>query len=425
MLIAVMCTHLFITLLLVLCVSTSVCLGQDTETQGRLLVVRYLSSVDADEREDVLRAIERLGAGYDRVAGWVKNAADYAPVQPGLHRKVISVGESKGEYFVYIPSSYAPDRSWPAVVMLHGVGGSGFGQAMAWLKASAHNDEFIFIAPTYASGLWWEDEAENFVLSVLDRAKKEYNINTNRVYLTGFSSGGHGAWYMAIRHPGIFAAINPIAGECPLPELLVNLAHVSVYIIHGAEDDVISVEAARDASSRLAGLGYNFVYKELPGLRHTFPGTEAGDVPKWFRAHERPLFPRRITFSTESARYSVSYWIEVTEFSAMVGQVAGVPDIVYGRPKMPEGFPETATVTAEIREGNEIYLNTQGVNALRLYLGGGLIDVEAPLRVYINGRSAYWGKVDRSLSVLLDAVRKRNDREALFSACLDLKVSPE
>ncbi|MFQ5956960.1 MAG: dienelactone hydrolase family protein [Candidatus Brocadiales bacterium] len=390
-----------------------------------MLVSRYLGNADAKEREDILKALEGLGADFKGVKEWVAAAASYTPQQPGLHRRLVSIGERKGEYFVYVPSSYVPDKSWPAILALHGVGGSGYGQAMAWLKSSVHNDDFIFITPTYGTGLWWEQEAEKFVLSVLNQAKKDYNIDTNRIYLTGFSSGGHGAWYMALRYPALFAAINPVAGECPIPSLLANLLHVPVYIIHGARDTVILVEAARDASSRLERLNYNVVYKELPELRHKFPTAEVGEVLNWFRTNKRPLYPKRVEFSTEYTRYSMAYWIEITAFSGMVGQVYGIPGYVHGRMVRPEVFPETATIAAEIREGNEIYLTTQGIKALRIYLDDGLIDMENSVRVYINGRSVYFGKVCRSVRTLLDTVRKKNDRKASFAAHLDLRVPSE
>ncbi|MHC4275930.1 MAG: carboxylesterase family protein [Planctomycetota bacterium] len=418
--------YLSILLLLSLLVPPSFCLGEGVDPKGRVLVGRYLASADADEREDILKAVEQLRVDCDRVIReWIELTADYTPVQPALYRKVISVGESKGEYFVYIPSSYTPDRSWPVVLALHGVGGRGLGQAMAWLKSSAHNDEFIFIAPPYGSGLWWEEAAEGFVMSVFDKAKTDYNIDTDRVYVTGFSSGGHGAWYLALRHPGLFAAINPIAGECPLPELLVNLMHVPVYIIHGTKDNVILVGAARDANSRLEKLDYDVVYKELPELRHKFPKSELGDVLDWFRGYRRTPDPGKVKFSTESTKYSMSYWIEITEFSGMVGKVAGIPKVVHGQLVMPDGVSETATVSAEIRENNEIYLHTREVRTLRLYLNDALINMGMPVHVYVNDKSVYSGRVNKSLRTLLDTARKRNDRRALFPAYIDLVVPSE
>jgi hypothetical protein len=47
---------------------------------------------------------------------------------------------------------------------------------------------------------------------LLDEVIEEYNIDTDRVYLSGFSMGGYGAWYLAVHHPEKFAAVFPVAG---------------------------------------------------------------------------------------------------------------------------------------------------------------------------------------------------------------------
>ena len=173
-----------ILLLFALLLLSSFCLGQDIESNARSLVNKYLESTNGEEREDILKALEGLRIDFNKIKEWVKVPANYMPQQSGLHRELAPVGEKKGEYFAYIPSSYVTDRPWPVVLALHGVGGSGYGQVMTWLKSSAHNDEFIFIAPTYGSGLWWNEEAERLVLSVLDKVKQDYHIDTNRIYLT-------------------------------------------------------------------------------------------------------------------------------------------------------------------------------------------------------------------------------------------------
>lgn len=373
--------------------------------------------------EDILNTINKLNVSVNKVKEWVAASGNYLPQEPGLHRKLAPVGERKGEYFVYVPPSYTPDKSWPVILALHGVGSIGYEQIMAWLKFSTHNDEFILVGPTYGPGLWWNEEAEKLVLSVLDQVKHEYHVDTNRIYITGFSSGGHGTWYIAIRYHWLFAAANPIAGECPIPSLLVNLIHVPVYVIHGAKDMVIPVEAARDAHSKLEKLGYRSIYKEMPELKHRFPATQINEVLDWFRTNTRSPYPDKIRFSTESVRYPVSYWVEVVEFTELVGQTTNILRDSSRHPVITEGISVNATIEGDVRkDNNEIHLKTREIKALRLYLGDKLINTEKPLQVYINGKIVYSGKVDESIRVVLDTVKKRKDRKVLFSAYLDLNV---
>lgn len=402
------------------------CPGQTGEPDGRLLVRQYLESTNIHEMEDILKSLESLHADINKIKEWIRISANYKAQQPGLQRNLVSIGERKGEYFVYVPAGYVPGKPWPTILALHGVGGNGLDSVMAWLKSSMHNDRFILVAPTYGPGLWWKDEAEGLILSVFHKTKQDYNIDANRVYLTGFSSGGHGAWYMALRYPDLFSAINPIAGECPMPSLLINLLHVPVYIVHGAQDAVIPVEAARDADSRLEGLHYNVLYREIPEMKHRFPLAETEKILNWFCAQKRLLYPKKIRFSTESTKYTSAYWLEILEFSELIGQTSGIQKDISGRPKRYEGLTVTASVDADIKDtSNEIYVAAHEIKAVRIYLDDELVDLERPLHVYINGKSVYRGKVERNLRALLDTVKKRNDREALFSAYLDFKVPSE
>ncbi|OQZ00984.1 MAG: hypothetical protein B6D35_04505 [Candidatus Brocadia sp. UTAMX2] len=404
-------------------ITQSFCLGQDRESHGRFLVREYLKSDTEAERETILKKLNALPATFDEVKEWLKLSDEYPSQQPGLHREFAPVGERKGEYFISVPSSYTPDRSWPMIIALHGVGGNGYEMAMKWLKSTTHYNEFIIAAPTYGSGLWWKEEPEKLVLSVLDKVKRSYRIDTNRIYLTGFSSGGHGVWYFGIRYPWLFAAINPIAGECPLPSFLVNLKNVPVFIVHGLKDTVIPVEAGRDAGSRLERLHYNVLCQELPELKHQFPAETAGKVLEWFRMNKRMPYPKEIRFSTESLKYSFAYWIEITEFSELIGQVLGVYKDISGKLIRPEGASETAKIEGVVqKKDNEIFLTTHGIKALRLYLEDGFVDMESPLRVYINGKLVSFEKVEKDIRGMLDAARKRNDREALCSAYVDIKI---
>ena len=40
----------------------------------------------------------------------------------------------------------------------------------------------------------------------------EFDVDEDRVYLTGLSMGGYGTWFTAMARPDLFAAIAPICG---------------------------------------------------------------------------------------------------------------------------------------------------------------------------------------------------------------------
>ena len=53
--------------------------------------------------------------------------------------------------------------------------------------------------------------SEKDVMNVLGIARKEFNIDPDRIYLMGHSMGGGGTIHVALKNPDLFAALAPIA----------------------------------------------------------------------------------------------------------------------------------------------------------------------------------------------------------------------
>ena len=58
----------------------------------------------------------------------------------------------------------------------------------------------------WVRALWWSSTQVDNLARILDRLKRTYNIDENRVYLTGTSDGGTGVYYMAFRDPTAWAS---------------------------------------------------------------------------------------------------------------------------------------------------------------------------------------------------------------------------
>jgi predicted peptidase len=75
------------------------------------------------------------------------------------------------------------------------------------------------------------------------KIQKENTIDSSRIYLTGLSMGGWGAWNLAFAHPEMFAALVPIAGFVDRVPMIENckIATIPIKIFHGLVDDVVDV----------------------------------------------------------------------------------------------------------------------------------------------------------------------------------------
>ena len=125
---------------------------------------------------------------------------------------------------------------------------------------------------------------EALALKALEQTMKEFNGDPARVYLTGLSMGGYGTWYVASRHPGMFAAIAPICGgirtpatiaippvstaDEPYTDVARRIGKTSVWVFHGSADRTISVEESRNIVRALKASGGNVRYTEYEGVGH-------------------------------------------------------------------------------------------------------------------------------------------------------------
>jgi len=92
-------------------------------------------------------------------------------------------------------------------------------------------------------------------------------IDGDRIYVTGISMGGFGAWEAAERWPEMFAAALPIAGAGD-PTAAGVLARVPTWAFHGALDDIVPAEGSRIMVRAARAAGGTACYTEYPDAGH-------------------------------------------------------------------------------------------------------------------------------------------------------------
>jgi len=117
--------------------------------------------------------------------------------------------------------------------------------------------------------------SEKDVMNVLAMVREEFNIDPDRIYLTGHSMGGAGTYFLGSKHAAIWAAIAPVAPAAFLMngtrnEILQRLEDggVPVMVVHGDEDEAVPVDESRTWTAAMKELGLEFEYVELPGVTH-------------------------------------------------------------------------------------------------------------------------------------------------------------
>lgn len=274
------------------------------------------------------------------------------------------------------------------------------------LNGLAEAQGMVPVLPFGRSNTEFMGVGEVDVLEAIAQMKRLYPIDEQRVFLSGGSMGGSGAYTIACHYPHLFAGIAPIAGrhsyylwkdidrqtyvgfkriqtDIDYAEAIAqNLRNVSAHIFHGGQDRLIKIGQSRDMAKLLQRLGQPVEYTELSD----------GDHWIWGRCFTHPLFcerlrkaraprwPRTVRLKTYTLKYDRAYWVHVRRL---------------------ERWGPPATVEATLRTDSAIQLTTSNVAGLTLIPNTDFLAGRDRVDVVLNGQTRHCRVDDGQLHVQL------------------------
>ena len=195
-------------------------------------------------------------------------------------------------YLLYLPGGYGkdPQQRWPLILFLHGSGERGSDlellkrQPLPKTLDQQETFPFMVVSPQLPLAMGnWSDMIDP-VKVLVDEIQAAYPVDTQRVYLTGLSMGGFGAWEFALRYPRRFAAMVPIAGgyrhrSTAVPENICDLTELPVWVFHGARDTNVVPSQSEQMVKALKACGGNVRFTLYPDADH---------AASWARAYADP-----------------------------------------------------------------------------------------------------------------------------------------
>lgn len=175
-------------------------------------------------------------------------------------------------YLLYIPPNYSNSTElFPLVLFLHGGGESGSDielvkkHGFPKLIEQGKQYPFFVLAPQNpVKKKFWN---EKDVLQLLDSVISSHRVDEKRIYLTGMSRGGYGAWSLAAQYPDRFAALVAVCGVAPSPYAS-WLGQMPIWVFHGVNDNVIPVSESVEMVKELRRNGNNAKLTLYPEVGH-------------------------------------------------------------------------------------------------------------------------------------------------------------
>ncbi|WHU02788.1 dienelactone hydrolase family protein [Sphingomonas sp. NIBR02145] len=258
-------------------------------------------------------------------------------------------------------------------------------------------------APTDTWNLWHEGHIDPLFQQLIDAQVAINGVDPNRVYLMGYSAGGDGVWQLAPRMADRFAAAAMMAGH-PNESSVLGLRNLPFAIFMGGADAAYDRnKIAADKTAELDRMhaadpaGYVHMSRIYPGLPHWMNRKDAEALP-WMAGFTRDPWPKRIVWLQDDVTHDRFYWLHIPDAAA-----AKAGD----------------TITASV-EGQTITLTGAVPAGTTLRLSDHLLNLDRPVKVIVNGRTAYSGKVARTGLAIEQSIRERADLTSAATAVLKL-----
>jgi pimeloyl-ACP methyl ester carboxylesterase len=291
--------------------------------------------------------------------------------KPGTTLRGMSTKAFSGQpYMIHVPLDYRGDQPFSLIIYLSGGGGLAFDAALNTGNAIKHAG-YLILMPHAGGELWWQPQTTEMVHALLLEILRSYNVDTNRVYLAGFSNGGTAALEFGTRWPDRFAALASLMGAgsnspsgTKLP--MQNLLDVPVLFLHGDKDPRIPFPNSVNTFDELRDLK-----PRVPPEVHLLKGrahdvtlnADDGFTLPFFERFTRDSFPQSVSAKIWDARFQRQYWIEVVEGDNAPSEVEG-----------------------SILPNNLIEIKTRNVKKLRLLLRPELFHDAGPIHIRLNGK---------------------------------------
>ena len=394
--------------------------AQDNYSQD--LVTAFWRSTSEEQRNKVVEDLIKASPDAPTLYSWLQTGPKFSvDVETGVvERTRFNKSGMEMPYVILIPPSYTPTKSYPVEFILHGgVGRKKWREGDTFWRGGydslKHPDKIIVVPAAWNAAYWWQSEQAESLPEILKAIKREYNVDDNRVSLTGVSDGGTGAYFFAFKQPTPWASFLPYIGNAAVlrnPQsgggyrlYFENLLNKPLFIVNGENDPLYPVSSVAPFIKVLVDAGVKHTFVPIADGGHNLnwmPG-QAADIESFKKQNPRVPLPDSIQWVADRADiYNRNHWLRIDSRAGS----------------------SSPAVVAATRKSNRVVLDTVGVSAVTLLISPEQFDFEKPFEVVADGKRVFAGELIFDKSVMLDWAAVDLDKSMLFAAELNLKIKP-
>ncbi|MFI5178025.1 MAG: PDZ domain-containing protein [Vicinamibacterales bacterium] len=286
--------------------------------------------------------VVHAGASFDDVYRRLQRGRTYGPRETGVMR--LSNRTAAGEHFysLNVPDTYDPARRYQVRIQLHGgVSGRRTNAAVGpgTIGALAGAEQIYILPYAWDESPWWSDDQTMNLAGIIDAVKRRYNVDENRVVLSGVSDGGTGAYYVAMHETTPYASFLPLNGYWMVLAMqdiddghifANNLRNKPLFIVNGGRDPLYPTRVVDPYIEHMKRGGVTLAYHPQPTAGHnTAWWPDVKDTYEAFvREHPRAPLPDTLTWETgDNILHHRAHWLIIDALGAQASDAKGLADL--------------------------------------------------------------------------------------------------
>lgn len=330
---------------------------------------------------------------------------------------------------------------WPMFLYLHGSGPKeqewGTGLRLCQQFDDAPSVYFIPRIPNEGEFYrWWQQGKQCVWERLLRLAMTSGKIDPNRLYVLGISEGGYGSQRLASYYADYWAAAGPMAGGEPLINAPVeNCSNIGFSLLTGSKDNgfyrnrlTTYVHEAFDSLKHVYEGRFIHRIKLIPGAGH---GINYSPTTPWLKKFVRNPYPKFFiweNFEMDGKYRDGFYNLQVVERSdtSKGSRTRYMMKIEHNTIRISVDLVTYQTIEQDSIWGISLRFNKTYHEATSgkfiLYLSDNLVDLEKPIRVFVNEKVVYNGKVKANLYSLINSCVLFSDPFRLYPVSVDVDI---